>query len=1676
MTSDAGKSAPDTNAKVAGAYGKLPLSFEANMGQADRRVRFVARGVGYGLFLTSNETVLTLRSGTSDSGELSPGTPSRESYKALRMKLVGAQSRSAIIGLDELPGKLNYFIGTDPRKWRKGVAAYSKVKYRDVYPGIDMVYHGSQGQLEYDFLIAPGRSPRRIKMAFKGMESITVDPDGTLVLGTAAGEVRQPKPIAYQDIDGERHEVAVRYDVRGNKVSFEVGAYNTNQTLIIDPVLIYSTFLGGTNGEQGLGIAVDAQGSAYLTGSTTSMDFPLAGEFQNTLDSFGDVFVVKLNPAGTALIYSTYLGGDSDEIGNAIAVDSQGSAYVVGATFSSTFPRTPGAFQDAKDGSTDSFVTKLSPSGSSLSYSTYLGGDHRDVAYGVSVSADGRAHVVGRTESTRFRTLPFPTPRNGSPAYKSTNGAVQWVPSSSGLTSSVVNGIGLDPSTANTLYAATNNGVFKSTNAAASWSLTGTGSPSTAPQSTNVVVIDPSNPNVIYAAGAFSGVYKSVDGGNSYAARNTGFQVPFVNALAIDPITPATLYAGTAFGMYKTTNGGDSWVDVSNGFHTTPRVNEVVIDPTNPAIVYVGTNSGMFKTTNGGALWTPDSSGVLSFTPITALTIDPLNPSTLYAGGFFGIFKTTDGGATWTSSSTGVPATAINALAIDPLTPTTLYAATTGSGIFKSTNGGANWTQSNTGLVNATINAVAVVGSNPAILYVGAVIGGDAFAVKFGPSGSTLEYLFNFGGNENDEARGVALDADGNAYLVGSTNSENFPVLNAFQSAVGGLSDAFVAKVNSSGTGFTYSTYLGGNGSEQGRGIAVRSGSAHVVGQTTSSNFPLVNPIKPTLAQFDTDAFVTKLNPAGNGADFSTFLGGSNTDQGFGVAVDTGGSVYVTGATRSSDFPTLAGPQPTFAGGTLDAFVTRLDAAGTSLIYSTYLGGTSTDQGNGIATDSLGNTYVIGVTSSNNFPTANPFQSTLKNVDAFVTKLGPGVELAVTMTDLPDPVAFGSDLTYTINVRNNGELPATNVTVTDTLPAGATVVSTASTRGTCSGTGPITCAIGTLNSGEATTVTIVIKPPAVRSITNTATVSLTESDPVPSNNTATTDTLVDFANLSIVKKAPHTLVAPGANMTYTLNVKNLGGIAATPVTVSDNLPAGTALVGCAATGGGVCGGAGNNVSVTFPSLAVGASEAITITVNVSSAVTAGTVIANTANASATLVDPDPQNNTSTASVTVTATPIVQRSNGLIAFAADRAFTPVSGPSGIYTINPDGTGESLFPNIPLNAFRPSWSPDGRRLAFQHRNGSLNEISVINADGSGLLKIAENVSSFNQRITWSPGGAHIAFIGEGDGQHVETFRVVSFANTDCGGTYRLPTSPTLLTAVDWSPDGSKFVYATDRELFVMNADGSGQTQVTTMQQTPDGLTTDSYPRWSPDGSKILFTRSTNNNRDLYSINSDGSGFTRLLNINQAEQGSWSPDGTKVVFVQANEIYTIDAVGAQQRLTNNIYYEFSPDWQPMDTQEIGRGVAVGVGDWEQQLEANKQSFINDFVLSQEFTRIFPLSMAPSQFVDILNANTGRALTAAERDALVADLTSGTKTRAQVVRAVAENPEFGRRQFNRAFVIMQYFGYLRRKPDEPPDSDFAGWQFWLNKLDQFNGNFVEAEMVKAFITCGEHTHRFGR
>jgi beta-propeller repeat-containing protein len=404
-------------ARVSEAYGRLPLHFEANRGQTRQDVCFLARGPGYSLYLTAGEAVLVLARPNPDAKRDLRSTPERLNTQAratpvvVRMSLVGAAPKPLVSGLEELPGKANYFIGNDPAKWRTNVPTYAKVHYQDVYPGIDLVYYGNQRQLEYDFVVAPGGDPERIALGFQGVERLEIDAEGELVLHAAGGALRQRKPVIYQETDGLRREIDGGYILKGaNRVGFRVAAYDDSRPLVIDPVLFYSTYLGGSGFEVGNGIAVDPVGNAYVTGTTASVNFPTtAGAFDMTLDMTlegnSEAFVTKLNPTGSALLYSTYLGGSSGEEGFGIAVDIAGNAYVTGETGSPDFPTTLGAFQTAPGfGGNDAFITKLNPTGTVLIYSTYLGGSNSDEGFGIVVDALGNAYVTGTTTSTNFPT------------------------------------------------------------------------------------------------------------------------------------------------------------------------------------------------------------------------------------------------------------------------------------------------------------------------------------------------------------------------------------------------------------------------------------------------------------------------------------------------------------------------------------------------------------------------------------------------------------------------------------------------------------------------------------------------------------------------------------------------------------------------------------------------------------------------------------------------------------------------------------------------------------------------------------------------------------------------------------------------------------------------------------------------------------------------------------------------------------------------------------------------------------------------------------------------------------------------------------------------------------------------------------------------------------------------
>ena len=408
--------APESDARASAqageAYGKLPMVFEANRGQTDARVKFIARGGGYNLYLTADEAVLSLARGGKRTGT-DAARPGRDAGAAgaagvVRMKLVGANPKAEASGAERTGGVSNYFIGNDPKKWRANVPVYAKVRYASVYPGVDLVYYGNQRRLEYDFHLAPGANPNAIRLAFSGNDRLEIDESGDLVLSLRDGTVRQTRPLIYQEVAGARREVEGGYELLGGgKVAFRVGAYDRSLPLVIDPVLAYSTFLGDGADDGAHAIAVDPAGNAYVTGYTDSAAFPTsASPAQGPNPSGRDVFVTKLNPAGNAFVYSTYLGGNGYDEGLAIALDGNLRAHVTGVTTSTDFPTSPAtAFSNTLGGNSDAFITRLNEFGSGVQYSTYFGGSTGgctaggDSGIAIAVDAAGAIYAHGNTQS-----------------------------------------------------------------------------------------------------------------------------------------------------------------------------------------------------------------------------------------------------------------------------------------------------------------------------------------------------------------------------------------------------------------------------------------------------------------------------------------------------------------------------------------------------------------------------------------------------------------------------------------------------------------------------------------------------------------------------------------------------------------------------------------------------------------------------------------------------------------------------------------------------------------------------------------------------------------------------------------------------------------------------------------------------------------------------------------------------------------------------------------------------------------------------------------------------------------------------------------------------------------------------------------------------------------------------
>lgn len=427
----------------------LPLTFEPNQGQADTNVRFLARNSSYAILLEGNKAVLVIPR------ETSPQKSTQEKPSAVTLELLNADGRAISEGLNLLPGKSNYFLGNQHAKWTSGIPQYGQVKFRSVYPGIDLVYYGGQSGLEYDFLLSAGADPRDIVFRVIGADKVRLDDSGNLSLDTAAGRIGLRRPTIYQEIRGVRHEVPGRFIWRSaNDVGFSIGDYDRSRALVIDPVLSYSTLIGANNNTQVQGVAVDPAGEIYITGTTYATNYPVLKPFQSTNKGYTDVFVTKLNAAGNTILYSSYIGSSAFDTARAIAVDSLGNAYITGNIGAPDFPTTPGAFMTTCSSICNTpFVSKFLSDGS-LAFSTFMGGSNVG-AGAIAVDSAGEAYITGTAASNDLPTTPgsFEPVYPGSLCTSCNNGFVEKLNASgTGLVYSTYFGAvqsnGFPPSTA----------------------------------------------------------------------------------------------------------------------------------------------------------------------------------------------------------------------------------------------------------------------------------------------------------------------------------------------------------------------------------------------------------------------------------------------------------------------------------------------------------------------------------------------------------------------------------------------------------------------------------------------------------------------------------------------------------------------------------------------------------------------------------------------------------------------------------------------------------------------------------------------------------------------------------------------------------------------------------------------------------------------------------------------------------------------------------------------------------------------------------------------------------------------------------------------------------------------------------------------------------------------------
>jgi hypothetical protein len=735
----------------------LPLYFEAGQAQDNAVPQFIANGIDSQFLITSDSIQFVLRK---------PVAAGENSSRTVSMQFLGANDKAQMAGEQELSGKINYLIGNEPARWQTGIATFARVQVAQIYPGINLTYYGNQRQLEYDFIVSPGANPGLIAIHFDGPDKISINRGGELVLNLGDGEIHQPLPLIYQMVQGQQEKIAGGYKMLdAHTVAFAIGPYDHNLPLVIDPILSYSTYFGGNASDTAWAVAVNTNdGTVYIAGQTTSTKFsPWQAPSNGYQTNFGggvisgDAFVARFDSLGTNLIYFTYLGGNGDDVAYGLAVDAAGDAYIAGATDSANFPYTNAIVKGAYTGTnvnnvyygtnvsgkvdqyagtylSDAFVAELNPSGSNLIYSTYLGGNGADAAYGVAVDSAGNAYVTGFTYSTNFPITSDAYQNHLAvsnwyfSAYYNANAFVAEIAAggSNMLYSSYFGGTNLDKAKGIALDSSDNiyiTGFTASTNFPIKKAI---------PQTTIITVVATNytttnvvNGNLLngltnqnYAFDAFVAKFSPGFANLIYSTFLGGANDDQANGIAVDAFGNAYVTGWTISTNYPNT------VTITN-FYSWVTNNLLAVYVTNAfltQITYNGANAGIgYSTVFGGTNYAVDIGyGVAVDSAGNAFVVGATGPQ-------------------------GFP------VSITTNTP----------GLLQATNAGDS----------------------------------DVFVTAFNTNASQLLYSVLLGGSQNDYGYGIALDPVDNAYIVGLTASSNFRTNNARQAALDGITNAFLAKI-----------------------------------------------------------------------------------------------------------------------------------------------------------------------------------------------------------------------------------------------------------------------------------------------------------------------------------------------------------------------------------------------------------------------------------------------------------------------------------------------------------------------------------------------------------------------------------------------------------------------------------------------------------------------------------------------------------------------------------------------------------------------------------------------------------------------------------------------------------------------------------------------------------------